>query len=239
MHAKLLNPMLKLKSLFFLLALSATSLSAAPKPKPTPTPVPTPPPTLISSLPYVITAPGTYVLTGNLTATTKVGAAAISILSNIQGPVVLDLQGFTLTGVGPDTVGIGIGGGPGDPDGSNTFPITVKNGTIINCSYGVWAETGLVLNNITVTNLTISTVDSVLYPGDTVGILFSVVENSVVRNCTINQPTIGIQDSLSPGGNQFYNITMNNVQKALFVEEYTNATHLILSDCTFAAPVTP
>src|SRR5271163_2271065 len=54
----------------------------------------------ISSLPFNITAPGTYVLTGNL-STQIVGATGdINISTNIAGPVVLDLKGFSITGPG-------------------------------------------------------------------------------------------------------------------------------------------
>lgn len=51
----------------------------------------------ISSLPFAITVPGTYVVTGNLTfpGTTN---AAITISTDIPGPVIVDLKGFTLTG---------------------------------------------------------------------------------------------------------------------------------------------
>src|SRR6516162_1270304 len=142
MHAKLLNPMLKLKSLFFLLVLSVTSLSAAPKPKPTPTPTP-PPPIAITTLPFNITAPGTYVLTGNLTSppiTNQNGVfGAINISPTIPGPVVVDLGGFTLTGPGwSGTVGISIGIVIGLEYGpSNTYPITVRHGTISNFGTGV------------------------------------------------------------------------------------------------------
>jgi hypothetical protein len=59
-----------------------------------------PPPILISSLPFTITAPGTYVLTGNLTSSDSTNAAAIRIPTNIPGPVTVDLNGFTLTGGG-------------------------------------------------------------------------------------------------------------------------------------------
>ena len=44
----------------------------------------------ITSLPLDITAPGTYVLTGNLTSPSS--GTAIHISSSIPGPVVLDLM---------------------------------------------------------------------------------------------------------------------------------------------------
>jgi hypothetical protein len=51
----------------------------------------------ISSLPFAITAPGTYVLTGNLTSPSA--SDAITIDASVTGPVVVDLKGFTLTGI--------------------------------------------------------------------------------------------------------------------------------------------
>ena len=74
----------------------------------------------ITSLPFTIGAPGTYVLTGNLsfTAPTPPNAstyyAAILVPTSLPGPVILDLKGFTLTSNGANvtaSVGVGIGGG--------------------------------------------------------------------------------------------------------------------------------
>jgi hypothetical protein len=63
----------------------------------------------ISSLPFAITAPGTYVVTGNLTFAATTNVAAITISTAIQGPVIVDLKGFTLTGGAGDSIGVGIG----------------------------------------------------------------------------------------------------------------------------------
>jgi hypothetical protein len=51
----------------------------------------------ITSLPFSITAPGTYVLVSDLNYTAQSGAA-ITILPNLSGPVILNLRGHTLTG---------------------------------------------------------------------------------------------------------------------------------------------
>ena len=74
--------------------------------------------TPISSLPFPITAPGSYYLTGNLTGVS--GQSGITIASN---DVSLDLRGFTLQGV--------PGSGSGVKLQSPTFwrAITVRNGT--------------------------------------------------------------------------------------------------------------
>ena len=51
----------------------------------------------------------------------------------------MDLKGFTLTGNAGDTVGVGIGFFANSPV-TNTYPITVRNGTLRNFSFGVWAQ---------------------------------------------------------------------------------------------------
>ena len=51
----------------------------------------------ISALPFNITSPGTYVLVSDLNYTAQTGAA-ITILPNLSGPVILNLRGHTLTG---------------------------------------------------------------------------------------------------------------------------------------------
>jgi hypothetical protein len=83
----------------------------------------------ISSLPFAITTQGTYVVTANLTfpATTN---AAITISTAIQGPVIVDLKGFTLTGAAGDSVGVGIGVFA-ETNGPNSYPITVRNGSLV------------------------------------------------------------------------------------------------------------
>jgi hypothetical protein len=65
----------------------------------------------ISSLPFNITAPGTYVLTGNLTFASG-NQAGINVISNVSGPVVVDLKGFILAGSGaaqhPSSGSVGV-----------------------------------------------------------------------------------------------------------------------------------
>src|ERR1700722_12823699 len=67
----------------------------------------------ISSLPFVISAPGTYVLTGNLVCANP-EISAITINSPVAGSIVLDLKGYTIScitpGVSSGSVGISISG---------------------------------------------------------------------------------------------------------------------------------
>jgi len=89
----------------------------------------------IDSLPYYITAPGTYTMTADLH---QIGSTAISIAAS---NVVLDLGGHTLSGAGGYDGGYGYGVGVG-PGVSN---VTIRNGTIEDFSI----ETGILLYQTT------------------------------------------------------------------------------------------
>jgi hypothetical protein len=100
----------------------------------------------ITQLPFNIKAPGTYVLVGNLNYT--VNSNAITINTPLSGPVVVDSEGYTITGSGAGpggrvTVGINI-------SGTNIYPITVRNGIIQNFAFGVYAfsNSGVYVNNL-------------------------------------------------------------------------------------------
>jgi hypothetical protein len=219
--------------------LSALTAQAAPKknPSPTPTPIPAIP---ISALPFTISTPGTYKETQNLTG-------SIWIVTGVQGPIILDLGGFILTAAGPggsiSNIGILIGGFPGDPDASNPYPITIQNGTVSNCSFGVWVGAGSPMSAVTIQNLTINILPEGQPGGKAFGILFERSRNSAVRSCTISAPSgtpsIGIQDDFSPGGNVYNNVTFNNIQEPLVYEPDGEPVQTVLSDCSFAMPVAP
>jgi Periplasmic copper-binding protein (NosD) len=74
--------------------------------------------TTITSLPYTITAPGNYLLGGNLGAAANSGAA-ITIATSY---VTLDLDGFYLFGGGPNSIGIAV---------TDQVDITIKNGGLV------------------------------------------------------------------------------------------------------------
>jgi hypothetical protein len=88
----------------------------------------------IKYLPYTISAPGTYVLTTNLTTSINYSSSqgtAITILTTVPGPVVLDFKGYTITWTGTTGGAFGVFiGVPGFGGIANTFPMTLKNGTI-------------------------------------------------------------------------------------------------------------
>jgi hypothetical protein len=152
----------------------------------------------ISYLPFNITAPGTYVLTGNLSFTvTEVGGintGAINISTAIAGPVVVDLKGYTITGPGSLSLGVTIGAISWNV--SSAYPITIQNGTISNVELGVIAPSSATLSNIAVKNIIFnitSTANAVGY-----GVNWG-VSNSTVSNCTFNGATYGLADYNSTG----------------------------------------
>lgn len=92
----------------------------------------------ISALPFNINAPGTYVLTGDLTANSVTGQGVINISTALAGPVILDLKGFTIAvGQPPLTNGYGIVLGFSSPGVPNAYPITIQNGTILNAPIAI------------------------------------------------------------------------------------------------------
>jgi parallel beta-helix repeat protein len=108
--------------------------------------------------PYNINNPGSYRLTGNLTATA--GFDGIDIAANY---VTLDLNGFSIVGTAAGTSSVGVGSiNPGT---------TVENGTVTGFSFGLH----LVDNNI---------VKSVHADSNSSGIY--VGNNSVIESCTAN-----------------------------------------------------
>jgi hypothetical protein len=194
----------------------------------------------ISYLPFNITAPGTYVLTHNLTApennSGNFNTEGISISSAVTGPVVVDLKGFTLTGTGTTDQSIGVSIGFNSPGIVNTCPVTIKNGTIQNFAYGVWASIGnaafpAALADITVTNIVFNDLAQ--------SVLLERVDSSTVSNCTFNGDSGGIQDEGSNGGNTFANDSFTKIVEPLVV--FNEGAHLSMDRCQFdkPAPVKP
>jgi hypothetical protein len=223
--------MLKTSLLTLSSALCLTGAFTAQAGSPKKNPPPPPPPIAISSLPFVISAPGTYALTGNLSSSDSTNAAAIRIQTDIPGPVTVDLKGFTLTGGGGSSVGVGIGGFAGT-NVSNSFPITIRNGTITNFGFGVWAECGqgISLSQITIYKLNINTA----VQGQD-GIFFEMVFSSTINSCSISGGNYGIEDSQSPGGNSYVNDTFKNTNP-LVVTSQNGGLPTVLSNCSFNAP---
>jgi hypothetical protein len=149
----------------------------------------------ITSLPFNITAPGTYVLTGNLTSSSTSSSGAINISPAVAGAVIVDLKGFTITGPGEFSTGVGIGFVFGPGAVANAYPITIRNGTIKNFGFGVWAESGTYLSNITVHNIVFYTAPN--SADDSQGVSFNETNSSTVSRCTFYAGAYGIRDALS------------------------------------------
>jgi len=183
----------------------------------------------IPSLPFTITAPGTYVLTSDLTSS-AVGNA-ISIAMGIQGPVVVDLRGFTITGPGESSIGVSIGlNVPGSAIDTNPFPITIRNGTITNFGFGVLAEHKNPPSDITVHKIVFNT--SANSENNSAGVFFYLVKSSTVSNCTFHGGAYGIKDSFSGGGNRYINDTFIDPGVCLSV----TASNIVLNHCQFDGP---
>jgi hypothetical protein len=172
----------------------------------------------ISFLPFTITAPGTYVLTGNLSYAVN-GTPAITINGTITGPVILDLKGFSLTAAPSEsTVCVSIS------EGTGLCPVTIHDGTIMNFNEGIAAT---FVSNITVKN--------VIFDQNAFGVYFYLVDTSTILNCSFNSNINGIYDLQSTGGNIYNNNTFGvGGTRALYVQ--ASGTPLVLDRCDFAAP---
>jgi hypothetical protein len=192
----------------------------------------------ISSLPFAITAPGTYVLARSLTfsPSTSALAAAITVSTAISGPVVIDLKGFTLTGGGSSSLTVAVGIGIfASTSVHNAFPITIRNGTLLNFGFGVWAEldgmddiANLIVRKLT---FTVEPADA----GNGFAVRFRQVSSSTVDNCTFNSGNVGISDVGSNGGNTYNNNVFKNCPGPLTVEVADDQS-VILNHCEFDEP---
>jgi Right handed beta helix region len=194
----------------------------------------------ISSLPFTITAPGTYVVTRNLTFSPPSGntlATAITVSTALSGPVVIDLKGFTLTGSGSASLTVGVGiGFVANTSVPNAYPITIRNGTLLNFGFGVWAEldgSGIGITDLTVHNLTFT--GQPADAGNGHAVTFRQVSSSTVNNCTFNSGNVGISDQESNGGNTYNNNIFNKCRGPLSIEVADDQA-LILSRCQLEAP---
>lgn len=133
------------------------------------------PRTPISSVPYTITSPGSYYLTGNFTNTGATNGITIR-----ADNVTLDLGGFTLAGVGQFHAGIALG--------PRQVNVTIMNGVIRNCgAQGIEASGlrgGIVRDMHLIAN------SSGMQVGAIVGAGSGLESASVVERCTAVSNTI-------------------------------------------------
>jgi hypothetical protein len=199
---------------YYILALLTSALMAQAAPTAT---------TTITALPFTITAPGTYVLKSNLIFASDPNGTAIQIETTVQGPVTLDLQGFTITGPNagfngtttPISYGISIGGDTASRGIANQYPITIKNGTLTAFTNDVRAGDdggdGSIpikpINTLTVKNLTLNTIKSNgVRQG--VGFRFWNVNSTLIDGCSFQDGVaLGIQESPAGKNNHYTNCT--------------------------------
>jgi hypothetical protein len=190
----------------------------------------------ITSLPFNITAPGSYVLTGDLTFTPG-GPGAINITAQVAGPVVVDLKGFTITGPTEnfDVSGVLIG----NYGAYNAYPITVRNGTIKNFVEGITInhQTDVTIKNIAIYQPAAESLT-------TYGVYLWQSTSSTIHNCTFGvlpgTPGFnhGIEDLLSTGGNSYDNNKFISIIQPLHVQAPIPST-LVLNRCQFDDPPAP
>lgn len=150
------------------------------------------PRTPISETPYIITEPGSYYLTGNLTNS----YLGIRVVTN---NVTLDLMGFTLTG---DSSGAGI-----DLNGSTNGVIknvTVRNGMVRNFSVGLavrYAQDSRFENLLVVNNTSV---------GVSVEADYGLCKGNAFQNCIFSENGSSGFAVLSRFSGQFFGNTIAN-----------------------------
>jgi hypothetical protein len=165
----------------------------------------------IKYLPYTISAPGTYVLTTNMSYPSSQGAA-ITILKTIPGPVVLDFEGYAITWTG--TTGdeaFGIFIGILGPSLVNTYPITIKNGTINGFLLGIDGE------EAPITRLT---VENMHFANALEAVALAGISYSTINNCVFTVDNYGIYDYNDAANNTYLNNTFNQVSTPVTIGDY-------------------
>ena len=126
--------------------------------------------TVISSLPYTITVSGNYVLSGDLASTQTSGNLIEIDASNVT----LDMQDYYISG-GSGTTGIYA---------YEQGKLTIRNGTISKCDYGIVIQG----NGTATTNNTVNQIDNIRVRGcSIIGIDLEESPSSRITNCQLAQ----------------------------------------------------
>jgi hypothetical protein len=170
----------------------------------------------ITYLPYIISAPGTYLLRSDLSYTSQQGFA-INILTNLAGSVVLDFNGHKITGAGAGSQSFGVQVGGGSEYALNTYPITIRNGSLQGFFIGVDAEQGNLAGTteLTVNNMNFSTVSTSFA---TYGVKLLHTSYSNIVNCVYTGTSYGILDGSTGGNNSYLNNTFNHVSSLIEID---------------------
>ena len=160
--------------------------------------------TAITNIPYMITQPGGYYLTGNLTMVLSLTNA---IIVNSSG-VTLDLNGFSLSGLGSGESGaISVLGGATDT--------TIRNGYITGWGrYTVYLPSGCTLENL-----------RFRYNGNVSGIKWTLIagERSLIRGCVLEYNN-GAGISAGDGSTLSQCTANRNVSTGIAVDEGSTLT---------------
>jgi hypothetical protein len=192
----------------------------------------------ITSLPFTISAPGNYKLTKNLTYSGSSNAITVSA-SN----VVLNLNGFTLSGTGSSNSSIAI-----YDDGFSS--VTLQNGTTTGFADALEGENAsqILVQNLTMFNneLGIALISCnycaiqncvMVGVGEFVGgfglVPNSTVANCVVKNCTISNFENGCNDAGGP--NLFIASQITNCDSGLNLSSSTGDKYeaVVTAGCPF------
>ena len=145
--------------------------------------------TVISSLPYTTTGPGSYVLNANLSSTQTSG----NLITVNNSNVIIDLQNHSISGpnvASQTTIGIYA---------SEVTNVTIQNGTIVHCNTGIYiaGNNTAATNSLNerITNMRVSKCNSF-------GIEFDESPASLITNCQISQ--IGSSTSTASAGISLY-----------------------------------
>jgi len=198
----------------------------------------------IPSLPYHITVPGTYILKANLSVN-GVFVAGITVDSAVAGPIVVDLQGFTISGANaPAGAIIYI------IDNPTASRITIRNGTLqsngtLGVAYGVDVNHDLSFDIPNETYPSNIHVEKITFNNVYVAVLFRQTNLSSVTDCIFTAPAesavTGILDEGSQGGNHYRNDKFDGNQKSQLdvesaIEFPFTAGPSVLKDCRYEGP---
>jgi parallel beta-helix repeat protein len=140
--------------------------------------------------PYVISASGSYRLTGSLTVPTSTNG--INITAN---NVTIDMNGFLITGTGSTS------GTINGVDASGIADVTVENGTITGMGLAIWLGKSALVRNVHV---------------DTNGFGIDVGDNSVVEGCTASNSSTNYGIACGSGCSISGNTANSNADEGLF-----------------------
>jgi hypothetical protein len=183
----------------------------------------------ISALPFNIKAPGTYVLTGNLTLAPNgtVGGITFAITVDAPGPVTIDMRGFTLSSSPVQISPLYFITGAVNILSSN---VTVMNGAIKGFVVGISADGYKASNVSPATFLSGIDLEKLSFLGGTqiggtqsvLSVGFEFVNYGLVRNCDFRQqsPGTAIDDIGSATGNSFVNDKLSGLNGFSVVEPY-------------------